>query len=778
MTMRNVLSLLLLGCCSMSHAATFTVTSTGDEPDLVPGNGACLTSAGTCTLRAAIMEANAHADLSDSIVFAIPTSDPNYVQSLGSPIPALNYRYWRITSATPLPALEGGITLDGSTATASPAGNPSIWLEATTAFGSALRILRGGNTVRGLTISGEGWYGIEVGFTGGNTTGATLQGNWIGPVPPFGSVTDGFDVAGIYLSGGPSRFVRNSLIGGAEVAQRNVISGHACGVQILYTQDLSIQGNRIGTNPAGGAARPNATGICANDDIATSTGLRIGGEMAGEGNLVSGNDGIGIDLFAGSDTWLQGNRIGTTANGLLDLANGGEAALRIRGGNGCSVGGEGEAGNLISGNSGIGLHLDCGSQGLAWGNVVGLSANGLPLGNGSHGVRLVSGRLGNDVSDLGNTIAANAGWGVLASVPSTRSVFLHANRVGGDPALAHGNALGGIRLQGADGGSSGQFLLGTFNTVVGNGGPGIEIAVPPGRAVGLGLNTVGLAEQNGQWLAWGNDGPGVLIHAAPPFGADAISGAGLRIGGNLDHGLWVQGSGSLESLGPSLSSVRIGLDPDGGAHGNAGHGIYLSGRVRGARFSGAHVAHNAGAGIALSSAAMDGNSWMGARAWANAEHDIDIDIDGPTANDDAPNPVDVLDDADEGANRRLNYPVLHSATILPPLPETPTVPRLHLEVGVPAHPDNAAYPLWINLYFRHEGELRGVPVALQYNEADYLSGQPVVYEVDIVDGDSRGELVTLTTESVLLPFRSSSEYSPAFALPPSQDHLFGDGFEP
>src|SRR5688500_3377191 len=42
-----------------AYAATFTVTSTADEVDANPGNGACASASGACTLRAAVMEANA-----------------------------------------------------------------------------------------------------------------------------------------------------------------------------------------------------------------------------------------------------------------------------------------------------------------------------------------------------------------------------------------------------------------------------------------------------------------------------------------------------------------------------------------------------------------------------------------------------------------------------------------------------------------------------------------------------------------------------------------------
>ena len=42
-----------------SHAATFTVDSTADTPDVNPGNGICADLSGLCTLRAAVQETNA-----------------------------------------------------------------------------------------------------------------------------------------------------------------------------------------------------------------------------------------------------------------------------------------------------------------------------------------------------------------------------------------------------------------------------------------------------------------------------------------------------------------------------------------------------------------------------------------------------------------------------------------------------------------------------------------------------------------------------------------------
>lgn len=42
-----------------ARAATFTVDSTADAVDVNPGDGVCAAASGPCTLRAAIMEANA-----------------------------------------------------------------------------------------------------------------------------------------------------------------------------------------------------------------------------------------------------------------------------------------------------------------------------------------------------------------------------------------------------------------------------------------------------------------------------------------------------------------------------------------------------------------------------------------------------------------------------------------------------------------------------------------------------------------------------------------------
>ena len=78
-------------------AATFTVDSTGDDPDASPGDGTCATAWGACTLRAAIDEANAHPD-ADTIAFDIAGSGVHTIVPAGG-----------------LPSITAPLTIDGFT---------------------------------------------------------------------------------------------------------------------------------------------------------------------------------------------------------------------------------------------------------------------------------------------------------------------------------------------------------------------------------------------------------------------------------------------------------------------------------------------------------------------------------------------------------------------------------------------------------------------------------------------------------------------------------------
>lgn len=102
----------------------------------------------------------------------------------------------------------------------------------------------------------------------------------------------------------------DSVIGGVVAGDRNVISGNDYG--IVVEGGVSLLGNFIGTNAAGNAPVPNLTaGVSAAD----AGSVRIGGSAAGEGNVISGNQNYGIELSNAVNVLILGNRIGPSATG-------------------------------------------------------------------------------------------------------------------------------------------------------------------------------------------------------------------------------------------------------------------------------------------------------------------------------------------------------------------------------------------------------------------------------------------------------------------------------
>ena len=166
--------------------------------------------------------------------------------------------------------------------------------------------------------------------------------------------------------GGVYVIEKNATIGGLTgtpgTGAGNVISGNgAYGLQLLLgNNSTSIQGNIIGLNAAGTAKLGNTgPGIWVEDG---TTGLMIGGTVAGASNIISGNTGDGI-LFDGltngpnSSDSVQGNFIGTDINGTATLGNAGNG-ITINTSTGITIGGTTAAArNVISGNTGDGVQI-------------------------------------------------------------------------------------------------------------------------------------------------------------------------------------------------------------------------------------------------------------------------------------------------------------------------------------------------------------------------------------------------------------------------------------
>lgn len=116
-----------------------------------------------------------------------------------------------------------------------------------------------------------------------------------------------------------------------------------------------IQGNYIGVDVTGIKALPNGkVGI----RIAGPLNNTIGGTAPGAGNIISSNNGDGIDFTVGSGagTVIEGNWIGTDPTGTLNLGNSG-AGIDLWSNNITIGGTTSGAGNIIAHNSGNGIEF-------------------------------------------------------------------------------------------------------------------------------------------------------------------------------------------------------------------------------------------------------------------------------------------------------------------------------------------------------------------------------------------------------------------------------------
>jgi len=291
----------------------------------------------------------------------------------------------------------------------------------------AARNIISGNGIGTGTTDGSG---ILVNSPGG----VTIEGNYIG-VDRGGGQAAPNKVRGMKISG-PNTIVR-----------RNVISGHSgSGVTVELGGSYSLfEGNLVGTNAAGTAALPNATGIVLNGgSFFPGTGLEgitVGGVTDAARNVISGNSSGGLSLSGNaSGCVVQGNYVGTDITGMMALGNGNGGVYIERGSNNLVGGTVPGARNVISGNKATGLTISIGPFNRAQGNFIGVAADGQkPLGNialfGSskgYGVQVGGGMsseadgsrntIGGTEPGAGNIIAHNSHAGV--AVYSTENSVL------------------------------------------------------------------------------------------------------------------------------------------------------------------------------------------------------------------------------------------------------------------------------------------------------------------------------------------------------------------
>lgn len=383
---------------------TLVVDDLGDLSDAA-GDGICRTSAGTCTLRAAIVEANRVAG-HDLIAFAIPGSGVRTIV-LASQLPALNDTQ--------------GVTIDGYTQsgasanTAADGSNAVILIEVRGTGPTGINGITtgvGNNVVRGLALYN---FRNAVSMTGTTATGNRIVGNIIGTnaAATFQTPTSS-GANGVTIQSGAS----DNVVGTPHPADRNVISGNGHQGVGLYGHPTArnvIQGNVFGLVPDGSAARPNqAHGVDING-VASET--LVGGDGPGEGNVMSGNRLSGVEISHGYYTQrnrIVGNRLGTDLLGTSapSFARNGQYGVNVEGAASCAdcvrdVSFNEVLRNVVvnNGQGGVMVHKGAYANTIA-GNRIGVLPNGVPAPNGVFGVRIEHGAEAN-VLGPGNEIAFN-----------------------------------------------------------------------------------------------------------------------------------------------------------------------------------------------------------------------------------------------------------------------------------------------------------------------------------------------------------------------------------
>jgi CSLREA domain-containing protein len=422
-----------------AHGATFLVTSDLDNDD-----GNC--TAGHCTLREAINAANANGG-PDTITFYPPVT---FIAVSGS-----------------LPAITSPLTIDG------PGYSSAPFVEVNGASGGNAFEASAMVHINDLSITGFS-QGI---ILNPSSNGSTVTHNWIG-VRPNGTA-DG-NTYGVHAYSG-------STIGGTAPAERNVISANIVGILVQGADGVVIQGNYIGTNPAGTASvGSQSLGILWADP---GTNRVIGGTTAGARNVISGNTNAGISSTSlpAADGWsVIGNYIGLNATGTAPIPNG--VGIRVSQGSDINIGGPtASERNIISGNSDAGIELSSPGSGiLVQNNFIGTGPDRTSqLGNGSGGLGQggIAVTAGSPTIQQ-NVIAYSGGDGIYVTGTTT-----DAEIIGNEFILNDGLAVdlgnNGVTANDAGDGDTGPNTLQNFPTVTS------ATTSPTGTSVTLNIQTGG-----------------------------------------------------------------------------------------------------------------------------------------------------------------------------------------------------------------------------------------------------------------------------------------------
>lgn len=349
-------------------------------------------------------------------------------------------------------------------------------------------VIGGGTPGAGNVISGNLGDALVV-----EGPGAVIQGNKIG-TNAAGTALLRNQGIGLNLQRtlqqiifGPAE--SHDIVGGTQPGQGNVISGNSIGINLNGVEDV-IQGNFIGTDITGTVDLGNSS------DGMEVFGDRelIGGTEPDAGNIISGNDHFGIVVIfngASGHNLIQGNRIGTKADGTTALGNGSDGVAfgsdSLAGTNGTGptddvVGGtDAGAGNIIAFNGGNGVNIAAGLH-------IGILSNSI-FSNGRLGIDLnADGATANDSGDVDSGDNKLQNFPVLSAAATDGSKTTVSGTLNSTPSAVFLVQVFANAAADPSGFGEGQLLLGSHYVTTDDSGNGpftfvFPVAVPIGQLV-------------------------------------------------------------------------------------------------------------------------------------------------------------------------------------------------------------------------------------------------------------------------------------------------------
>ena len=427
----------------------------------------------------------------------------------------------------------------------------------------------------GNLISGNGNNGIDI--HGSEAENNYIQGNIIGLDATGSSIIEnGYD--GIFISSE----AHHNWIGGTTTDARNIISGNVREGILIYddSHHNKVKGNFIGTDITGTLPRGNQIG---GIRIGTLGGNMIGGLTPAERNIISGNQGNGILLNSSANDTIMGNYIGTSADGLLPIANDGHGIkIEVNSSNNyIGLGREGP-GNFIAANNGSGIQILDADNNYILGNYIGTNTNSsVDLGNEEDGIFIGVGRSniigGNDPAER-NIISGNGDNGIEFVYEQTLDNEIYGNYIGtnveGNGALP--NSVGIYIWNNAYNNIIGGTSIGAGNVISGNTEQGIFMANIPANGNTVQGNYIGLDVTGLSKISNGSEGV-MLQRSSNNLIGGSAAGSENYISGNSRNGIWLEDNANGNKIiGNFIGTFITGIG-DQSTSGNDGNGIQIRG---------------------------------------------------------------------------------------------------------------------------------------------------------------------------------------------------------